>query len=203
MILMKLTDEIISEIKKSIHPNVLKDKKAHKKFVNSYFPGAKAYGARNPEVRKIAKKYLSQLKRDEKLLLQVSKELWSNGYMEPRIVASVLIGYIIDRPEAIELVKKWVPSLDNWANCDLLMSETKDYWVENKEQTLDYSKKLIKSKNPWDRRFGLIMLIFPVRRGTISKKEALDIAYRLKDDKEKYVKKGYIWLLDQISKKGL
>ncbi|MBU3896335.1 MAG: DNA alkylation repair protein [Nanoarchaeota archaeon] len=196
---MKITNNIIKEIKQNIHSTV-KDKKKLQKLIDSYFPGGKAYGARNPEVRKIAKKYLKELKKDKKILLKVSKELWKDGHIEPRIIASIFIGSIIYEKESIVLIKKWVPTLDNWANADLLMGETKRYWIEHSKETLVYSKKLIKSKNPWDRRFGLIILIFPIRRHKITKKQATDIANRLKDDREKYVRKGYIWLMDQISK---
>jgi len=198
---MKTSLEIIKEIKKNIHPNS-KNKKRHRQFIDSYFPGGKAYGTRNPIVRKIAKSYLKELKTDEVNLLKVSKELWKNGNIESRIIASIFVGSIIDSIKAQSLVKTWVPTLDNWANTDLLMGETKAYWIDNPRQTLIYSKKLITSKNPWDRRFGLIILIFPVRRHVITSKKATEIANQLKDDKEKYVKKGYVWLLDQISKYG-
>ncbi len=170
-----------------------------KKFVNSYFPGGKAYGTGNPEVRKIAKTYLKELKTDKSRLIDISKELWNNGYIESRIVASIFIGSIIDDSQAIRIVKKWVPQCNNWVNTDILMAETKEYWAQSKD-TIAYSKKLMKSKNPWDRRFGLIILIWPVRRGKLSKLKATSLANTLKDDKEKYVKKGYIWLMDQINK---
>ncbi|MBU3905275.1 MAG: DNA alkylation repair protein [Nanoarchaeota archaeon] len=196
---MEIVKEIIREIKNNIHPNS-KDKKRHKQMIDSYFPGGKSYGARNPEVRKIAKTYLKELKKDKNKLLKVSKDLWKDGNIEPRIIASIFVGSVIDDKKAQKPVKTWVPSLDNWANADLLMGETKIYWIDNPKETLAYSKKLIKSKNLWDRRFGLIILIFPVRRGKISKTQALEIANQLKDDKEKYVKKGYIWLINQINK---
>ena len=182
---MKITNEIIKEIKQNVHPSS-KNKIKHKQFIDSYFLGGKAYGTRNPIVRKIAKSYLKELKKDKSKLLKVSKELWKDGNIEPRIIASIFVGSIIDNSKAQSLVKTWVPTLDNWANADLLMGETKTYWIDNPVQTLIYSKKLITSKNPWDRRFGLIILIFPVKRHVISSKQAIQIVNILKDDKEKY-----------------
>lgn len=196
---MKITNDIIRDIKQKIHPT-MKNKKNLNKLVNSYFPGGKAYGTRNPEVRKIARKYLKELKKDKDLLIKIAEELWKDGHIETRIIASIFIGAPIGNSRSIKIIKKWVPTLDNWANADLLMCETKKYWINNPKETLEYSEKLIRSKNPWDRRFGLIILIFPVRKRTILKGQAMKIARKLKDDKEKYVRKGYIWLMDQISK---
>jgi len=198
--MMKTSSKIIKEIKKNIHPSAKKDMKSYRDFVKRYFPGGKAYGTRNPEVRKIAKIYLKEIGVDKKKILSVSNELWEDGYIESRIVASIFVGYIVTEPGVINVVKTWIPSCTNWVDTDILMGETKKYWIENPEKTLAYSRKLIRSKNSWERRFGLIILIWPIRRKTASKKEVMKIAEKLKDDKEKYVKKGYIWLMDQISK---
>ena len=94
--------EIIKEIKKNIHPNS-KNKKNHKEFIDRYFPGGKAYGARNPDVRLIAKKYLKEVK-DKKKLLEISDKLWEDGHIEPRLISSIFIGKCSGVVVAVALV---------------------------------------------------------------------------------------------------
>lgn len=59
------------------------------------------------------------------------------------------------------------------------------------------SKKLVKSENPWKRRFGIVLLINFKKDKTL-KKEIEKIIKNVENDKEHYVKKAIDWIKREL-----
>lgn len=55
------------------------------------------------------------------------------------------------------------------------------------------------SKNLWQRRFAIVLLIELSRHG-LNKKEIKNLVEKVKDEKEPYVKKAIVWLNNELKK---
>ena len=76
----------------------------------------------------------------------------TNKYYETTIVCSLLINKIDDIDKKDKYLKKLI--IDNWSTVDILSFKTKG----KEREYLDYSKKLIKDKDPYRRRIGVRIL---------------------------------------------
>ena len=167
-----------------------KAKESGRKFVPT---SEKVYGVYLAEINKIVSKYASGG-------FKLVEELWKSGYLEEKILAAKILGKICrkDPEKTLELIKKFVDDLVDWATCDTLATQGIRPIAKMKQKEIfELSKKLVKSENPWKRRFGIVLLINFKKDKTL-KKEIEKIIKNVEEDKEHYVKKAIDWIKREL-----
>ena len=167
--------------------------KSNKKAKESYkklIPTAeKVYGVYSKEFNKIVSRF-------KNCDFNFVEKLWKGNYLEEKILAAKILGKICNKnPElTLKLVKRFVKDIGNWAVCDVLATQGIRRIAKEKQRELfGLSRKLIKSKNPWERRFAIVLLINFAKDFT-HKNEIKQIIKQAEKDKENCVKKALDWL---------
>jgi len=132
------------------------------------------------------------------------QKLWDTEICEFRYLATEML-HKSKKPDEkkLKLVFKLVPTALHWGDTDgLIVHEMKDLIRRNPEKAFDYSKNHLKSKNKWERRFSMVVLIPLTDEGGagfegkyISK--ILNLAEKLLKDEEHYVQKAVSWAIKQ------
>jgi 3-methyladenine DNA glycosylase AlkD len=140
------------------------------------------------------------VKRIEKPDFELVEKLWKSGIFEERLLASKILGKICktNPTKTLKLIKKFSKDISDWVVCDTLAIQGIRKIADLKQKEIfEISKKLVKSKNLWQRRFALVLLInFAKNKST--KQEIEEIIEKVKDDKEPYVKRAVIWLKNEL-----
>ena len=123
-------------------------------FSSSLIPNINnVMGVRLPKLRKIAKEIYKN-GQWENFLKQTEFE-----YMEEVMLQGMVIGLVKLPPEKIlELIKNFIPKINNWSVCDCFCSGLK-FARENKKLVWDFIQPYFKSTNEYDIRFAYVMLI--------------------------------------------
>jgi len=188
---MRDTNQLITEIRKFLKEK--SDNKARESWRKFVPTSEKVYGVYLTEINKIVSKYVSG---DFKLV----KELWKSGYLEERLLAAKILGKICkkDPEKTLELIKKFIGDIENWALCDTLATQgIREIAKIKQKEIFELSRKLIKSKNLWKRRFGIVLLINFKKERSL-RKEIDAIIKQMENDNEYYVKKAVEWLKKEI-----
>jgi len=177
----------LSEIQK-----VLKEKSNEKvkasfqKFIPS---SQKVYGVKVPELNKLAIKYKSGG-------FEIVKELWKSGFFEEKLLASKILGKICKKnPEkTLQFLKVFSKDICDWAVCDTLATQGIRGIAKTKQKEIfEISKKLIQSKNFWERRFAIVLLINFTKNKNL-RKEINEVIKNVENDEEYYIKKAVEWV---------
>lgn len=107
-------------------------------------------GVRVPNVRALAKNYFKE---------EASKEFVKclpHKYYEENNLHAFLLEQIKDFNECVEAVDVFLPYVDNWATCDSCRPKV---FGKHLEELLPWIKKWLKSKNTYEVRFGIEMLM--------------------------------------------
>lgn len=175
------------EIKKFMKENSNeKAKESLKKFVPT---SGRVYGVYISDINKIVSKYKSGG-------FKLVKELWKDGYLEERILAAKILGKISKKdPElTLKLIKTFLRGVDNWAVCDTLATQSIRPIKKIKQREIfEISKKLVKSKNPWKVRFGIVLL-GNFKKDKELKGEIEEIIKDITDSKNYYIRKAVGWI---------
>lgn len=125
----------------------------YKAFTSKLLPkDTVMYGIRLPILRKIAKEEVA--KQGLAFLDEVNY-----GIFEEKLICGFMICYIkLPLCEKLELVKSFVPKIDNWSVCDSFCASFKFKKDENM-QVFDFLQSYIKSKDEYKSRFGIVMLL--------------------------------------------
>lgn len=128
--------------------------KDYKNFSQSLIPNIdNVLGVRLPVLRKIAKEIYAK-GNWQGFLKQTDFE-----YMEETMLQAMVIGLIKDEPEKIlELVKDFVPKIDNWSVCDCFCTGLK-FAKKNPDLVWDFIQPYFSSKAEYDVRFAYVMLL--------------------------------------------
>lgn len=159
----------------------LKYKEFHKRLILS----DNLIGVRTPILKKIAK----QIARGN---YNSFIELNKHDLYEETIIHGLILGYIKDNFNGVkELINNFLPYIDNWAICDISVSNLKIF-NKNKEDGFIEIKKYLKNKNIWINRFGYVLLL-----NYYIDDEYIDQIFILcKNHKDEYyVKMSIAWLL--------
>ncbi len=121
----------------------------HSKLIRNEMP---LIGIRTPILQEIAQK----ISQDDYInFIKYNK----HHYYEETILHGLILGYLkIDFKELLNLLEKFLPYNTNWAINDSVCANLKQF---KKNQKLGYPWiiNLLKSNNPWDIRFGFILLL--------------------------------------------
>jgi 3-methyladenine DNA glycosylase AlkD len=130
--------------------------KEYKKFDDRLTPGADPkmkIGVRKPALRVITKDIAKGDFRE------YINELPEKCYWEERLIHGMLIGTAkVDHAEWEEMIKVFVPYINDWSVCDSMVTTQKRVKKETAE-TWPLVKKYLRSKRPFDIRFGAIMCL--------------------------------------------
>jgi 3-methyladenine DNA glycosylase AlkD len=109
-------------------------------------------GVRLPELRKLAKK---MARGDWRTYLEDAE----TEYFEEIMLQGMVIGYVeTDIEEILRYVADFVPKIDNWSVCDSFCTGLK-FTKTNREQVWNFLQPYLSSKNEYDIRFGVVMLL--------------------------------------------
>ncbi len=176
----------------------------HKRIsVQNYFKEEiKNYGVGNPEVHKLAKVYLKQLRGATKNeMFNLCEILWQSGYIEESFVACDWV-YSLRRkyePADWQYFEKWIREyVSNWASCDTLCNHAVGDFIEMYPEFMFKLKEFTESENRWVRRAAAVTLILPAKRGKFLD-DVLEISGMLLSDADDMVQKGYGWILKVAS----
>ncbi len=128
----------------------LKEEK-YQKFHSKLVPGIKnVLGVRVPKVRKIAKELAKtgnwQDYKDEE-------------YYEELMIQGLVICYAnIDLSEKLNLLKKYIPKINNWGICDVVCATLK-ISDRDREDVWRFVQPLINSDKEFEVRFGIVILL--------------------------------------------
>lgn len=138
------------------------------------------------------------------ILKQISKDICKGNYLEfiefvttntyeEWLIFGLIIGYSkLDFNKKLELLDKYIINIDNWASCDIVCANMKDF-KKNKEKGYKYIFKLIKSNKCWNIRVGLVLLLdFYINDEYLD--NIFAICNSIKSD-EYYVKMAVAWLI--------
>jgi 3-methyladenine DNA glycosylase AlkD len=152
-----------------------------------------------PTLRKIVKKY------DDEIDLNTSLELLTNKYHEIRLAALYFLVFLFKkgdeklRKKIFNVYLKHISKyINNWdlvdASCEYIVGA---YCFENKDFSV--LEKLVKSRNLWERRVGVVSTFYYIRNGND------DILYKLlpllKDEKHHLMWKASGWMLREAGKR--
>jgi len=175
---------------------VLKEKSNEKVKASfqKFIPNSqKVYGVKVPELNKLAMRHKGSG-------FEIVKELWESRSFEERLLASKILGKICkkDPEKALQLIKIFSKDICDWAVCDTLATQGIRSVTQIKQKEIfEISKNLIQSKNFWERRFAIILLINFAKDKNL-KKEINEIIKNAETDKEYYVKKAVEWIKREL-----
>lgn len=110
----------------------------------------KLIGIRTPKLKEIAK----TLSKNYKYYIKNN----THHTYEETIIHGLILGYLkIEFKVLLKELDKFIPYIDNWATCDLTVSNLKQF-KKNQELGFQYIKKCIKNKNTWKQRLGVVLL---------------------------------------------
>src|SRR3989344_529094 len=138
--------------------NILESKSDEqvKKSVLKFVPTSEnSYGVKLPELNELVKKYSHHG-------TDLVEELWKSGRYEEKILAAKILSKICndDSEKTLTLVEKFSSKISDWSVCDTLATQSiRGISKIKKKEIFNLSCKFVKSKNLWQRRFGLVLLI--------------------------------------------
>lgn len=126
----------------------------YKKFHSSLVPGSdNIAGVRLPKLRKLARELAASDDWREFLSCE------SIGLYEEEMLKGLVIGTAkCDIGERLELVKNFVPHIDNWAVCDVFTGGLKSF-KSSRELILPYIEQCLSSQQEFTIRFAVCMLM--------------------------------------------
>jgi 3-methyladenine DNA glycosylase AlkD len=159
----------------------------YQKFTAALIPNINnVLGVRLPELRKLAKMIA---KSDWRTYLEQA----DSEYFEEVMLQGMVIGYIqTDSAEFLRYVADFVPKIDNWSVCDSFCIGLK-FTLANKETMWEFVQPYLVSKQDYDIRFGVVMLLdYYIEEEYISR-----VLERLDSIKHEgyYVKMAVAWAL--------
>ncbi|MFQ3621886.1 MAG: DNA alkylation repair protein [Spirochaetales bacterium] len=164
------------------------------------------YGVKVPEVEKLAKVYLQDLRRQAKeQVFSLCEELLRSKYVEEAFVACTWCYAFRNHytPEDFFQFQGWIDRyISNWAVCDTFCNHSVGTLIEQYPALVQNLTEWTKSENRWMRRAAAVSLIVPVKKGKFLE-EALALADLLLLDTDDMVQKGYGWLLKVASQPHL
>jgi 3-methyladenine DNA glycosylase AlkD len=160
------------------------------KFVPS---SEKICGVKVPTLNKIAK----EIKEPN---FELIEKLWRGKSFEEKMLAIKILARICKKEseKTLKLVRKFSKGISDWAVCDTLATQAiRKLMKEKQKEIFDLSRELISSKNFWQRRFAIVLLIELSRQG-FTKQKIEKLLKKVENDKEDYVQKALVWLKSRL-----
>ena len=168
---IKYLKEISDEKYKNFHSRIIGNK------------NSKILGIKVPNLKKIAKEIS---KGNYTTFIKENK----NEYYEEIMIHGLILGYLkIEENELLKLLDEFLKYIDNWAVCDTMCANLKQF----KKININKVNKYLKSKNPWIVRVGIVLLLnYYIEEKNLS--FIFDTCNKLKID-HYYVNMAIAWLI--------
>lgn len=172
------------DIRKELFDNAdLKYKEFHKKLVPTVDENT-LLGVRLPVMRKIAKKAAAY---------GVFPKTY---YYEEKMIFGLIIGYgKFSIEKRAELLKEFIPLIDNWAVCDSVCASLK-FTDKNKEFMWNFIQKYLASNKEYELRFAIVMILDYFIDNEYLKKSIN--AIKAISSKDYYVQMAAAWTVAEI-----
>lgn len=122
-------------------------------------------GVRVPLLREIAKRIAKEDK-------NYSFDKNYIKYYEEYIIWGLFLGYLkIPFEDLVEKLIYFIPFISDWAVCDITAGNLKAF-KKNEESGFKFCKRCLRSDNPWEIRFGLVLMMSSYKKTKL--KEILD-----------------------------
>ncbi len=171
-----------------------------------YKNGISCVGVRTPVVRKISSKYFKKVKAlPKEEIFDFCRKLLERNASEFSIIAFDWASKLKKKFEVSDIYyfESWVDKfVDNWSKNDDLCARVLGPYFFKFDDQIPRLPIWAKEKNKWFRRAAAVSLIYSVKREK-NIEEGFKIAEILLKDKDDMVRKGYGWLLKEISNKSL
>ncbi len=142
-------------------------------------------GVKIPTVKKLAKDLLKENDFKE-ILSKISDATFEEVLLEAFIISYAKVSF----EEKINLIKNFLPKIDNWAICDSFISSLK-FIKDYQEETLIFLKELLKYSDEYYLRFVIVTLLnYYVNDSYYN--EVLNILINIKSEYY-YVKMALAW----------
>lgn len=127
----------------------------YREFHSRLIPGVETifYGVRVPALRKLARQLV---KEDWRGFVELTKA--SSVYELNMICGMVCALAKCDFEEKLEYVEKFIPSINNWAVCDIVCGDLKDV-KNNRERMYEFIMPYLESQKEYEVRFAVVILM--------------------------------------------
>lgn len=154
-------------------------------------------GVRNPDIRKLAKKYHG-------ISLRETNQLIRSKYHEERMLGLIIqvekFAKTKDESEREKIYQNYIKQfkyINNWDLVDCSCTYIIGKHLMDKDRTILYS--WAKSQDLWTRRIAIVSTWWPIRKGDLA--DVFNISELLLDDKEDLIHKAVGWMLREAGKK--
>lgn len=127
----------------------------YREFHSRLIPGVESifYGVRVPALRKLARQLV---KEDWRGFVELAKD--SSVYEFNMLCGMVCALAKCDFEEKLEYMEKFIPSINNWAVCDIVCGDLKD--VKNhQERMYEFILPYLESQKEYEVRFAVVILM--------------------------------------------
>ena len=179
----------------------------HRAWTDSIVPsGRRAYGARVPDLRRIARKWrLAHPETTHGDLVTLVNALWSGESREERVLAVLLLeefNYLVPELTRADF-DRWRSDLDNWGECDGLGWVLASWLLAEPSARMDYLWVLIGDDDVWSRRAALVATarINRGRTGFTVPDLTLKLIDQVKTERHPMITKAVSWALREMTRK--
>jgi len=160
------------------------------------------FGTPLPVLRVIAAEIARHGKKEPQSVLPMLKTLWNNGSFEERQIVGKVMERVAKKypTECLALMPGFLPTLDNWANCDnLACFGMEPIALQMTNEVLSLCEQWVRDENKWIRRFGVVVLRAFGKADL--PEQAFEILGQVMTDQDSDVKKGVAWMFRDLSKR--
>lgn len=149
---MGFTREDLKKVDENLRE--MADKK-YREFHSRLIPGVESifYGVRVPALRKLARQLV---KEDWRGFVELTKD--SSVYELNMLCGMVCALAKCDFEEKLEYMEKFIPSINNWAVCDIVCGDLKDV-KKHQERMYEFILPYLESQKEYEVRFAVVILM--------------------------------------------
>ena len=127
----------------------------HLRVINA-LSDVKILGVHIPELKKLAKE-LSQREDAAQIVASFESEFLEGAlYFEEKLVWGLMINALkASEKQKLELLRAFIPAMDNWAVCDTICCNIK--WIKDKNALWEFLQPYFESDREFDVRFTVVM----------------------------------------------
>ena len=127
----------------------------HLRVINA-LSDVKILGVHIPELKKLAKE-LSQREDAAQIVASFESEFLEGAlYFEEKLVWGLMINALkASEKQKLELLRAFIPAMDNWAVCDTICCNIK--WIKDKNALWEFLQPYFDSDREFDVRFAVVM----------------------------------------------
>ncbi len=119
-----------------------------------------------------------------------------HNYFEETLLEGIAISYIDQYDTFINYLSKFLDSIDNWATCDICICRF-NIIKKNKDKFISIINKLIKDKNPYYVRVGVVSIL----NHYLEDEDYLEYIFKVIEEienKDYYVEMSIAWLISYL-----